>query len=56
MEWLSANWFWILIFLFFIWMHMGGHGCHGGHKHGSHQQPQKGDDPGKPEHHHSHSL
>ena len=37
MAWLAANWFWALILIAFIAMHMGGHGGHGGHgSHGSH--------------------
>lgn len=33
MDWLSENWFWIAIAIFFIWMHRGGHcGGHGGHE------------------------
>lgn len=31
MAWLTANWFWVLIFFAFISMHMVGHGGHGGH-------------------------
>ncbi len=31
MEWLTQNWFWVLIFVAFIGMHMFGHGGHGGH-------------------------
>lgn len=34
MTWLTANWFWVLIFIAFIGMHMfchGGHGTHTGH-------------------------
>ena len=31
MAWLTANWFWILIFVLFIAMHLFGHGGHGGH-------------------------
>lgn len=31
MEWLTANWFWILIGILFIGMHLFGHGGHGGH-------------------------
>lgn len=31
MEWLTANWFWVLIFIAFIAMHMFGHGGHSGH-------------------------
>lgn len=33
MNWLSANWVWILIAVAIVSMHMfghGGHGCHGG--------------------------
>ena len=31
MEWLTANWFWILIGVLFVGMHLFGHGGHGGH-------------------------
>ena len=31
MAWLAANWFWVLIFIAFIAMHLFGHGGHGGH-------------------------
>ena len=31
MEWFTANWFWVLVFIAFIAMHMFGHGGHGGH-------------------------
>ena len=31
MTWFTANWFWVLIFIAFIAMHMFGHGGHGGH-------------------------
>ena len=33
MDWIRENWFFILFFIFFIWMHLSGHGC-GGHGHG----------------------
>ncbi|MDO9514715.1 MAG: hypothetical protein Q7J01_01260 [Syntrophales bacterium] len=35
-EWIRENWFFILFFILFIWMHLSGHGCggHGGHGHG----------------------
>lgn len=36
MAWLTANWFWILIGLAFIAMHLFGHGGHGGHSVGDH--------------------
>ena len=32
MAWLTANWFWVLIFIAFIAMHLFGHGGHGGHR------------------------
>jgi len=32
MAWLTANWFWVLILIAFIAMHMFGHGGHGGHR------------------------
>jgi len=31
MEWLTENWFWVVIGVAFIAMHMFGHGGHGGH-------------------------
>ena len=31
MAWFTANWFWVLIFIAFIAMHLFGHGRHGGH-------------------------
>lgn len=31
MEWLAENWFWVLIGVVFIVMHLFGHGGHGGH-------------------------
>lgn len=37
MDWLAENWFWVLIGVVFIGMHMFGHGGHGGHgMHGGH--------------------
>ena len=36
MEWLSENWFAVLIFSVFIFMHLFGHGHHGMHGHGGH--------------------
>ena len=43
MDWLLANWFWVLIFIAFIAMHMFGHGGHGGHSghDGGHRQRGK---------------
>lgn len=31
MEWLAENWFWVLVGILFIVMHIFGHGSHGGH-------------------------
>lgn len=33
MEFLQNNWFWIVVIVFFVWMHSSGMGCggHGGH-------------------------
>jgi Protein of unknown function (DUF2933) len=40
MAWFTANWFWVLIFIAFVAMHMFGHGGHSGHSGhgGSHYQ------------------
>ena len=35
MAWLAANWFWVVIGIAFVAMHLFGHGGHGGHSHGS---------------------
>ncbi len=42
MDWLAENWFWVLIGVVFIGMHMFGHGGHGGH--GMHGGQGKKDD------------
>jgi hypothetical protein len=31
MEWFTANWFWVLVLIAFIAVHMFGHGGHGAH-------------------------
>lgn len=42
MEWLAENWFWVLIGIGFIVMHMFGHGGHRGHgKHDDEDNDQK---------------
>jgi hypothetical protein len=42
MEWLTENWFFILLLLAFIALHLFGHGGHGGHGghdgHGGHSR------------------
>ena len=38
MEWIAANWVWILIAIAFVAMHVFGHGGHGGHgRHRGHE-------------------
>jgi len=49
MDWLAANWLWIVVGVAFVAFHMFGHGGHGGH--GGHKSSQpEGDDikPGPP--------
>jgi hypothetical protein len=41
MAWFTANWFWVLIFIAFIAMHLFGHGGHGGN--GGHSSHGRGD-------------
>lgn len=54
MEWLSANWFWVLIAVVFVGMHFFGHGGHGGGGcgggHGGHGSSNK-TDPDQPSGH-----
>lgn len=38
MVWIAANWFWMLILVAFVAMHLFGHRGHAGHGGGSHQQ------------------
>lgn len=40
MAWFIENWFWLLIFVAFVSMHMFGHGGHGGH--GGHRRGAQG--------------
>ena len=42
MEWLAENWFWVVISILFVAMHMFGHGGHGGH--GTPDKPDAGSD------------
>ncbi len=44
MDWLAENWFWVLIGVVFIVMHLFGHGGHGGHgSHGRNEKHKKND-------------
>lgn len=45
MEWITQNWFWILIAIFFVFMHLG-HGGHGGGCGGGHEGHRPSDKPG----------
>jgi hypothetical protein len=47
MAWLLQNWFWVLIAILFVGVHLVGHGGHGGHGHGGHanEKVDEGDDP-----------
>jgi hypothetical protein len=45
MEWLTENWFWLLIGILFVGMHLFGHGGHGG---GGGGHGAKGSDIDKP--------
>ncbi len=47
MAWFAENWFWVLILIAFIAMHMFGHGGHGGHGGGDRQRSR--DEKGKDE-------
>ena len=45
MAWLTANWFWVVIFVAFVAMHLFGHGGHGGHSgHGEGDRQRSKDD------------
>lgn len=48
MGWLAANWFWIVVGVAFVAMHLFGHGGHGGHSHGSERSGTGGLKPGAP--------
>jgi hypothetical protein len=43
MDWLSQNWFWVVVFVLFFAMHLFGHGGHGGcgGGHGGHRPSDK---------------
>jgi hypothetical protein len=51
MAWLADNWFWVLVLIAFVAMHLFGHGGHGGHGGGRRQQSTddqgKGDSPAR---------
>lgn len=39
MDWLTENWFWVVVGIAFVAMHLFGHGGHGGH--GNHDGSQR---------------
>lgn len=43
MQWLAQNWFWIVISVLFIAMHLFGHGGGGCGGHGGHRRSDKKD-------------
>ena len=51
MAWLAANWFWVLISIAFIAMHLFGHGGHGGHGGGDRQRSSDESDKDKAQGH-----
>ena len=52
MAWLTENWFWVLIGILFVAIHLFGHGGHGGHGGGGHGASHKpDDDPDRPSGH-----
>lgn len=59
MNWLRENWFWVVIFMFWFWMHSKMHAGHSGHsgqrRHGGTQDPRPSGDPdnGNKGHHHA---
>lgn len=49
MEWLQQNWFWVVVFVAFVAMHLFGHGGHGGRGgHGGHGGCGGGDERPRP--------
>ncbi len=43
MDWLAENWFWVLLIVLFVVMHLFGHGgMHGGH--GKHKDDENNTD------------
>ena len=47
MEWLRENWFWIVVAVGFVWMHLRMHGAHG---HGGHGHSEQNADNGPDKH------
>ena len=56
MDWLSQNWFFVLLLVAFVGMHLFGHGGHGGHSRreppGEDRDDVRGDQPGSRRHDH----
>ena len=43
MQWFVTNWFWLVIGVAFVGMHLVGHGGHGGHGGGNRQRTEGGE-------------
>ena len=49
-EFLQSNWFWIVVFVFFIGMHASGMGCGGHGGHGDKDEKKKREEGGEHQH------
>lgn len=46
MDWLRENWFWLIVGVGFVWMHLKMHGGHGDHADHQHDHRDPDDDQG----------
>ena len=48
-EFIQNNWFWIVVIVFFVWMHSSGMGCggHGGHGSRGSEEKNKREEDGR---------
>lgn len=58
MDWLSANWLWLIVIGGMLWMHLGMHRGHGGGHggHGGHDGDHHRTDPSRESHDHEGST
>ena len=51
-EFIQNNWFWIVVIVFFVWMHSSGMGCggHGGHGSYGSEEKNKREEDGRHQH------
>ena len=48
MQWIRENWFWIIVAIAFVWMHLKMHGSHGSHgAHSAHTSHREDSDHGE---------